>query len=85
MINLVLPLRHAYDGFKGMQLNTEIIDMAEAISPESNKVVRGFRKIGIEISSAMQSQAVLELKSEFCDKNKCLQCKIGSEILSRNM
>ncbi|MGB1309508.1 MAG: DUF2851 domain-containing protein, partial [Oceanihabitans sp.] len=32
--------------------------------------------------SAMQSQALLQLKTEYCDKNKCLQCAIGNKLLA---
>ena len=37
--------------------------------------------IGILAENAFQSQSLLQLKKEYCDAKKCLQCAIGTFLL----
>jgi len=38
----------------------------------------------ISIESALQSQATIQLKKQYCDENRCLECAIGFELLKGN-
>jgi len=53
----------------------------EDISPEKNKIIKGWSNIGITAKSAKQSQALIQLKNEYCNQKKCLQCRFGHSIL----
>ena len=57
----------------------------EILKPEKNTVVEHFKDNNIVVSSALTSQALIQLKTEYCTKNKCLHCEIGSAVLNRNM
>jgi hypothetical protein len=32
-------------------------------------------------SSAFETQALLQLKNEYCSKSRCLECNIGIELM----
>ena len=48
---------------------------------ESNHVVRMWKACGLEAADAGDSQALLQLKKEYCDRKDCLRCRIGYEYL----
>ena len=53
----------------------------EALPPEINAIIEGFTELGVSATSAFESQALLQLKKEYCEAKKCLQCAIGNHIL----
>ncbi|RXR20456.1 DUF2851 family protein [Flavobacterium amnicola] len=81
IINTVLPIKFAYEQSLSMDFSEENIDLLEQIQPENNTIIDKFKSIGVECKSAFQTQALLQLKKEYCEKGKCLQCAIGIELL----
>ena len=81
LINTILPIRFAYEQSIQKQSSAEIIDLVEAIQPEKNIIVDRFATIGIIAENAFQTQSLLQLKKEYCDHKKCLQCAIGIHLL----
>jgi hypothetical protein len=81
LINTILPIRFAYEQSIQKQSSTEIIELIEAIQPEKNIIVDRFATIGIVAENAFQTQSLLQLKKEYCDHKKCLQCAIGIHLL----
>ncbi|PIY31678.1 MAG: DUF2851 domain-containing protein, partial [Bacteroidetes bacterium CG_4_10_14_3_um_filter_42_6] len=53
----------------------------EQLPSESNAISRLFSLSGIEASNSLQSQALIQLKSKYCDQKRCLECRIGHELL----
>jgi hypothetical protein len=53
----------------------------ERTSAESNSITKGFQTLGIENKNAFDSQALIELKNEYCSKKRCLDCSIGNALL----
>lgn len=82
LINTIIPLKFSFAKHRGKVIDDEIIEIIQNITSEKNSIVDKFNSIKSISSSAIQSQALLQLKNEYCDKNKCLQCAIGSAILS---
>jgi hypothetical protein len=82
IINTVIPLKFCYAIQQGRDASEEVLQLASEISSEENTIVRKFNSINHISKKAWQSQALLQLKSEYCDKNNCLQCAIGNVILS---
>ena len=39
-------------------------------------------KLGIPLESAHRTQALIHLKTEYCDKKRCLDCAIGNSVLN---
>jgi hypothetical protein len=53
----------------------------QEIRAEENGILSEWKQHGIDIRSAAESQAILELKNEFCSQKKCLECNIGKWLL----
>lgn len=83
IINAVVPVIFAY----GRRLDDDsytdrALGFLEAIKPESNSIVKQFALYGLQARSAYDSQAVIQLKREYCEKRKCLYCRIGYRLLT---
>jgi len=81
LINTVLPLKFYYTKHLGQTNGEQIINIATAIDSEDNSIIKAFNSLKNVSNSSLQSQALIQLKSEYCDKNKCLQCAIGNAII----
>lgn len=81
IINTIIPIRFAYAKSRGGDEHQKLFDLLHDISPETNVVIAKFREIGIQCDNAIDSQALLQLKNEYCNKGMCLQCVIGFELL----
>ncbi len=82
IINAVIPFLFVYGKYHNKEiLSQRALDHLEKLPPENNKISRLFNKLSRKASSALQSQALLELKFKYCDAKKCLNCNIGNQIL----
>ncbi len=83
LINTVAPLYYAYGELTDDYEMTDCaIGLLEQLKPERNSIVDKFVFAGIECSDALTSQALIQLKCEYCDAKKCIYCKIGHRLLS---
>lgn len=82
LLNTILPLKFSYANHLGQSMDTLILSIVQDISSEKNGIVNTFNSIKSVSKTAMQSQALIQLKTEYCDKNKCLQCAIGNSLLN---
>jgi hypothetical protein len=53
----------------------------ENLPAEQNNITEDFVTLGLKINNAFESQALLELKNNYCNYKKCLQCGVGNKIL----
>ena len=83
IINTILPIKYLYMKSKGEHDFEELENLIRAMKPEKNSIIENFDKLGLISSSAFYSQALLELKNNYCNHKKCLQCSIGLKILNR--
>ena len=58
--------------------------LLEILTYENNAIIKSFSNLGVNIKTAFESQALLELKSNYCNKKRCLDCAIGNKILKYN-
>ena len=82
LINTVVPVLFAY----GQKTNQETfmeraIQLLEIIPSEKNHIVHAFEKSGMEILHAGDTQALIQLKREYCEPKKCIYCRIGHKLL----
>lgn len=84
IINTIIPLKFVYQKHIGKLTIEELLDQIRQLKPEKNSVINHFSSIKIDAKNALESQALLQLKNEFCSKNKCLQCVVGNELLNKN-
>lgn len=57
------------------------LKLLEHLPREDNKIIADFVTLGVKIETAFESQALLELKNNYCNYKKCLQCGVGNKIL----
>lgn len=82
VINTAVPVLFAYGRHTGREeLCERATDLLERLRPENNRIIRMWRDCGLEVRSAGDSQALIQLKNEYCDRRDCLRCRIGYEYL----
>lgn len=84
LINTVAPLLYAYGELTGnYEMTDKAIKLLEDLRAENNSIVSHFVAYGIDCPDALTSQALVQLKREYCDARKCIYCKIGHYLLSK--
>lgn len=81
VVNTVVPLKFAYGFFQKSSSFEGLEILIQSVKPESNSIIEHFKKLGVEVFSALESQSLLELKNHYCDSKKCLECSIGIQLL----
>jgi uncharacterized protein DUF2851 len=82
IVNTIVPMIFCYGNYHDeRRYKDKSLQWLEEISAEHNAITGGFARMGIETNTAYDSQAVIELKNEYCDKKRCLDCPIGNNIL----
>lgn len=82
LINTVVPILFAY----GKQKNepdycVRALQMLEQIPAERNSLVSCFTQAGLGVKNAYDTQALIQLRQAYCDKKKCLYCRIGFQLI----
>ena len=84
VVNTVVPVLYAY-GITHAQdvFRQRALQLLEPIQAENNHITRLWDECGIRAESAADSQALLQLKKEYCDRRYCLHCRFGYEFLKQ--
>jgi len=83
IINSVIPIKFCYARQRGNDISEMVLGIIRAIKREENKLINQYKTYGISAANAMESQALIQLYTNYCSKNKCLQCAIGVCMLKR--
>lgn len=82
IINTLIPLKFCYSKKTGAGASEDVLELMEEIISEKNGITAKFNKLRENTSiNALQSQALLHLKSQYCDKNLCLDCNLGIKLI----
>ena len=82
IINVVIPFLFVYGEKQNkVELKNRALDFLENLPSESNSILKKWAGLGIESRSAFESQALLQLKNQYCEKKKCLHCQIGVKLV----
>ena len=82
VINTVIPFLYAYGLHKADEALCErATRFLESLKAEDNHIIRHWSGAGLPVSTAADSQALLQLQKEYCDKKDCLRCRFGFEYL----
>ncbi|WP_395064975.1 DUF2851 family protein [Flavobacterium sp.] len=84
LINTIIPIQFAYAKSQGKEISESLIDLLSNIPAEKNTIIEKFTTFGINSKNAFESQSLLQLKNEYCNHKKCLQCAVGLELLKDN-
>lgn len=82
LINAVAPVLFAYGKYKDTEEPCDrALELLQQCSAESNSIINGWGKLGVKATNAYETQALLQLKTTYCDKFRCLECGVGVKIL----
>lgn len=83
LINTICPLLFAWGMYnKDEAVKEKAVRWMQHGQAEQNRITRGFQQLGIPNTTAADSQALIELKNEYCNARRCLECAIGNHLLS---
>ncbi|KQO33886.1 hypothetical protein ASF10_17710 [Flavobacterium sp. Leaf82] len=84
IINTIIPIQFAYSNVMGQSISEDLIAFMNEVPPEKNAIINKFETFGISSKNAFETQTLLELKNEYCNKKACLKCALGMELLKNN-
>ena len=83
-INTIAPFLYVYFSFFAPEKSENIYyKCLSNIKAENNTEIRKLKQAGFNPKNAYETQSLLHLKKNYCDKKRCLNCKIGYEILNQ--
>lgn len=84
IINTVIPFMFVYGRSRGDHLLIDrCLRFLDQIPGESNRITRKWESLGLSCRTAFNTQALLQLKAEYCSGRKCLSCAIGNNLLKQ--
>jgi len=85
ILNAVAPFLFFYGDYKGINEDKEkAIAMIEKVPGERNTIIDHWKRLGLPVNNALHTQALIHLKTNYCDKKRCLECRIGNRLLIDN-
>ncbi len=81
IVNTIIPIKFLYSQSRGENENEVIFDLLSQLQPEKNSIVHDFVNLKVKVKNAMHSQAMIQQKTNYCDKKACLNCAIGNYLL----
>jgi hypothetical protein len=84
IINTIIPIQFAYAKSQGKEISEDLIQLLEDVAPEKNSILDKFDSFGIKSKNAFETQSLLQLKNEYCNKSRCLECAIGMKLLKKS-
>ncbi|HMK25894.1 MAG TPA: DUF2851 family protein [Chitinophagaceae bacterium] len=82
IINTVVPVLFAYGTYHDEnKYKDKALKWLEETGAETNSITKGFVKLGIENKNSFDSQVLIELKTQYCDRKMCLDCGVGNFLL----
>ncbi len=84
IINTVVPVLYAHATAHGnTALAERLFEILRRLPAEDNHILRLWQECGIRVDSAADSQALIHLKNEYCDRHDCLRCRFGYEYMTK--
>lgn len=82
IINCIVPVVFAYGLMhKDELLKEKALYWLQQLPAEKNTITAGWQQLGITSQHAFDSQALIELKTQYCSKKRCLDCGVGNALL----
>ena len=83
IINTIIPLKFTYQKQRTDFDFEPILVLIRKLKTEKNIIITKFHQLGVISENALHSQALITLKNNYCNTQKCLQCQIGSRVLQQ--
>ena len=86
IMNSMVQFMFFYSKVKGDQsYRDKAIQIMLELKPEKNHIISKWSEIGIKAKNAFETQALLELKNNYCKQKQCLRCSIGTKLLRQTI
>jgi hypothetical protein len=83
LINAVIPLLFVYGKSRGLtEYSERALSFLDQTKAEQNSIINEWSGIGIKAESALFSQALIQLRDQYCRKRRCLECRVGYRLIS---
>jgi hypothetical protein len=84
VINLIVPFLFAYGRRQADEaLCEKAVDLLSVLPPEKNHITNAWERTGVKPDNAFYAQALMQLKTDYCNNKKCLKCGIGIALLKK--
>ena len=85
VINTIVPFMFVYGSCHDDQSLKELaLDYLDQLPAENNEIIHHWKELGVSARSAFDSQALLQLKTHYCQSLECVNCMIGSRLIQDN-
>lgn len=86
VINTAVPLLIAYGKQKEeKEYQEKALDWLKNIKAEKNSITKLMEECSFELKTAYDTQGVIELNKNYCQKKRCLECFIGKSFMKNNV
>ena len=82
LINTIIPLKFIYLKSLGKSDFSALVSIIEKIKPERNSTISHFDALKIKAKNAFETHGLLQMKNEYCDRKRCLECVAGKELIT---
>lgn len=83
VINTIAPLLFVYgDQHSNQPLKDRALHFLEQLPSEQNQIIGKWSELKIVSQTAFESQALIQLKKQYCENKKCLHCQLGAKIIT---
>jgi len=85
VINTIAPFFALYGSLKNNPHYTQkALNWLTQLKPEQNSITKHWSELGLNVKNAFDSQSLIQLKNSYCNKKKCLNCRIGNQVIKHN-
>lgn len=84
ILNTVLPLKYTYHKYHSEEITDEILELYRNSPAEKNTVISGWKKLGMKVENALESQSLIYHHKTSCEEKNCLNCSIGFKLLKES-
>lgn len=83
LINTIIPIKFAYGRYTGQENQEALFALMRQVKSEKNTIISRFDTLGATAQNALDTQALLQLKKNYCDERQCLRCGIGNWLMGK--
>ncbi len=82
IINTIVPVIFSYGSYLNEQRwKDKAVEWLSQLKAEDNSITKQWKQKGVSCTTGLDSQALLELHKNYCDKKECLKCAVGNKML----
>ncbi|HEY0091308.1 MAG TPA: DUF2851 family protein [Flavobacterium sp.] len=85
IVNTFIPIKFSYAESQNKDIADQLIELMGSLKPEKNGIIEKFQLFGVPSQNAFESQSLIQLKNEYCNYRRCLDCAIGASVMKRGI